>query len=256
MRDATPARPGSFCWPELAAHDAAGARAFYGNLFGWTCRDAHEAPGWAHGVFARAGREAAALASASFGERDAPARWNSYVAVVDVAAAVAKAQALGAAVLRGPLESGTSGRVAVVQDPQGASLGLWEAKGHAGIGIEGEVGSLCWTELETSHVAAATRFYVHLLGWTVKANGDYTEVAAAGTFVGGIYTKGPGREPSPAVWRPYFRVADCDETAADAKGLGGRLLSGPSDLPHLGRSALLADPEGATFAVISFAEVA
>lgn len=256
MRDATPARPGSFCWPELATRDAAAARRFYGALFGWKSRDAPGVPGAGYAIFDRAGRDAAALTT---GMREGePPHWDSYVAVASADETAAKAKALGGTVVRGPLDVGTNGRMAVVRDPQGAALALWEAKAHPGIGLEGEIGSLCWTELATTDVAAASWFYGGLFGWRFKrgaAGEDYTEVAVGGTYVGGICALDPGPGARPA-WCPYFRVADCDVSVAAARASGGRLLAGPSDVPHLGRDALLADPQGAAFAIISFEEVA
>jgi predicted enzyme related to lactoylglutathione lyase len=143
--------------------------------------------------------------------------------------------------------------MAVVKDPKGAVLCLWEAKEHPGIGVDGEIGSLCWTELATTDVDAARRFYAGLFGWTFRKGGDgYVEIAAGKEYVGGILLIEKDWGPMPPAWSPYFRVADCDVTVAEAKDGGARVLFGPSDLPNVGRYALLADPQGATFAVISF----
>ena len=258
MRDATPPRPGSFCWPELATRDAAAAKGVYGGLFGWSCRDAPVRPGEEYAIFELAGREAAAVTTAPRGERAGTSRWRSYVAVADVDACITRATSLGGELLAGPVDVGAKGRMAVLRDPQGAGLSIWEAKAHPGIGVEGEVGSLCWTELATTDVAAAVRFYRGLFDWTIRksAGGDYTEVAAGGTFVAGILAMGRDWGDTAPAWSPYFRVGDCDVTGAEARADGARILAGPSDLPHLGRYALLADPQGATFAVISFEEAA
>lgn len=259
MRDATPAKPGSFCWPELAARDAEAARAFYGSLLGWAFREVPGAPGTAGGIFEVAGREVAGISSAPFGGRDAAASWGSYVAVADAADAARRVETLGGTILVGPRDVGTSGRMAVVRDPQGAALGLWEAKGHPGIALEGEVGSLCWTELGTTDVVRATRFYGALFGWTFKESAgadDYTEIASGGTFVGGLLAFEEGYGAARPAWVPYFRIDDCDATVAEARALRARALGGPSDLSNLGRYAYLCDPQGAMFAVISFEAVA
>lgn len=259
MRGALRHEPGSFCWPELATNDAAAATRFYEGLFGWTHRDAPAGGGTTYTIFTLAGRDAAALYSLaeSRGERGAPPHWNAYVAVVSADGTANRARPLGGTVLFEPFDVGTNGRMAVVQDPQGATLCLWEAKGHAGIGVEGEIGSLCWTELATTDLAAAQRFYAGLFGWTFKRSGNssadgFTEIAAGGKFVGGILAIEKDWGPMPPAWSPYFRVGDCDVTLADAKAGGARILAGPSDLPNVGRTAFLADPQGATFAVISF----
>jgi predicted enzyme related to lactoylglutathione lyase len=256
VRGANRRRPERFCWPELATTDATAARSFYEELFDWTHRNAEARPGMTYTIFTRGGRDAAGLYSLaeSPGERGVPPHWNSYVAVASADAGAAAAANLGGIVAAEPFDVGTNGRMAVVKDPQGAVFCLWEAKEHAGIGVEGEIGSLCWTELATSDVDAARRFYAGLFGWTYRKSGgadDYTEIAAGTEFVGGILLveKNWGRPPE---WSPYFRVSDCDVTVADAKALGARVLAGPADLPNVGRTAFVADPQGATFAVISF----
>jgi predicted enzyme related to lactoylglutathione lyase len=249
--------PGRFCWPELATTDAAAARGFYEELFGWTHRDAAARAGAAYAIFMRGGQDSAALYSLaeSPGERSAPPRWNSYVAVTSADASAAAAASLGGTVVTAPFDVGMSGRTAVVRDPQGAVLYLWEARGSPGIGVEGEVGSLCWTELATSDVDAARRYYASLFGWTYRRGSGadgYTEIAAGREFIGGMLPIEEDWGEAMPAWRPYFRVADCDVAVADAKTLGARILAGPTDLPNVGRTAFVADPQGATFAVISF----
>jgi uncharacterized protein len=253
MRGANRHEPGRFCWPELATTDAAAARSFYAELFGWDLRDVAATKT----IFTLAGRDAAALypLAASPGDRGASPRWNSYVAVASADASAAAAVSLGGTVLTEPFDVGMSGRTAVVRDSQGATLSLWEARGSPGIGVEGEVGSLCWTELATTDVDAARRFYAGLFGWTYRKSGGadgYTEIAGGKEFVGGILPIEKDREEATPAWSPYFRVADCDVAVADAKALGARILAGPTDIPNVGRTAYLADPQGATFAVISF----
>jgi len=253
--------PGVFCWPELATTDAAAAKTFYGGLFGWIHRDAPAGPGRSYTIFSLAGRDAAALYSLAeaTGERGVPPHWNSYVAVASADESARVATSLGGTVLSDPFDVGTNGRTAVVEDPQGATLCLWEARDRAGIGVEDEIGSLCLTELATPDVDAARRFYGGLFAWTFRKSpgaSAYTEIAAGKRFIGGIVEIGKEWGPTPPSWSPYFRVADCDVTVAEAKAGGARALAGPSDIPNLGRYALLADPQGATFAAISFAEFA
>jgi hypothetical protein len=214
-------------------------------------------------MFTLAGRDAAALYSLAEvpGERGVPSRWNTTVAVASADAGALTAESLGGTVVSGPFDVGTSGRLAVVKDPQGAALCLWEPRERSGIGVEGEIGSLCWTELSTTDVDAARRFYGGLFGWTFKRSAGsgadaYTEIAAGKRFIGGILAIGKDREPARPSWGPTFRVADCDVTVAEAKAGGARVLAGPSDIPNLGRYALLSDPQGAAFAAISFAEFA
>jgi predicted enzyme related to lactoylglutathione lyase len=52
-------------------------------------------------------------------------------------------------------------------------------------------------------------------------------------------------------WLPYFEVTDCDAAAATAAEQGGTVPIPPSSVEGVGRWALLTDPFGATFAVIT-----
>lgn len=261
MSGAKRQEPGCFCWPELATTDAAAAKTFYEDLFGWAHREAPAGPGASYTIFTLGGRDAAALYSLaeSRGERGVLPHWNTTVAVANADAGAERARTLGGTVVSEPFDVGTNGRMVVVRDPQGAALSLWEAKGHWGIGVEGEIGALCWTELATTDVADAMRFYGGLLGWTFKksaADDDYTEIMVGGNFVGGILAFEEGSGPMPPAWGPFFRVADCDVTVAEAKARRARTLAGPSDVPNFGRYAYLCDPQGAMFTVISFAAFA
>jgi len=52
------------------------------------------------------------------------------------------------------------------------------------------------------------------------------------------------------MWLPYVKVADCDATAAQAAGLGGQVMMAPTDIPNVGRFAVICDPLGAALAVM------
>ena len=54
----------------------------------------------------------------------------------------------------------------------------------------------------------------------------------------------------PPTWMPYFAVSDCDATVKKAKSLDGKAYVEPQDIPKVGRFSVLADPQGASFAVI------
>jgi predicted enzyme related to lactoylglutathione lyase len=55
----------------------------------------------------------------------------------------------------------------------------------------------------------------------------------------------------PSFWLPYFMVTDVDATTARATTLGGKAHFGPQDIPGTGRFAVIADPQGAAFAVFA-----
>lgn len=114
-------------WSELVSRDTAGSREFYTELLGWT---ADEVPG-ANGpytLFREDGEAVAGLMAPPGAEVPAP-MWFTYLAVADVDASVARVGALGGKVLRAPFDVPNVGRIAVVADPGGAAVGLYQAAG-------------------------------------------------------------------------------------------------------------------------------
>jgi predicted enzyme related to lactoylglutathione lyase len=117
--------------------------------------------------------------------------------------------------------------VALVYDPAGARLSLWEPRAHPGPRRTGAIGTCCWNELATPDIARARRFYAELFGWQVEPGDDGgAKIRAAGDVQAGMHEppkEAAGREPTR--WIPYFA----------AESLAG------------GPAALLRDREGATF---------
>jgi len=238
--------PGAFCWIELATTDTAAAKEFYTRLFDWSVNQLPMGEGASYFIFRNADRDAAAMYRKDY---DAPPNWLSYIAVATVDESVEKAKALGAAVVAGPADVGDAGRFAALTDPQGATFAIWEAGRNTGIGVRDEPNSLCWNELQVREVNAAKAFYPALFGWQMKESPEYTEWHLGEHAIGGML---PSQAPPqvPPYWLPYFAVADCDAAVERAESLGGHTIVPSMDIEHVGRFAVVADPQGATFAVI------
>ncbi|MEU9736814.1 VOC family protein [Streptomyces sp. NPDC048002] len=111
-------------------------------------------------------------------------------------------------------------------------------------------GGPCWTELGTSDVAGAGRFYGRLFGWRTETDprqeaGGYTVAHlgdAAVAALSPLY-----QESQPVAWNVSFLVADADATAGQAEATGATVLVGPMDVFDMGRFAVLLDPAGAAF---------
>jgi predicted enzyme related to lactoylglutathione lyase len=238
--------PGAFCWVDLATTDGAAATTFYAGLFGW---DPQEPVAEAHGytMLQLAGRDVAALYEQGEEEREAgvPPHWSSYISVIDVDETAAQVEGLGGRLLAGPYDVFDSGRMAVIADPTGALVSLWQANRHAGAGLVNDPGCLTWNDLATPDPAAAAAFYEGLLGWEVTEVADgYSTIANEGTSNGGIR-----RETElPPHWLPYFTTRSTADTAAAAREGGATVLTDGLEVPA-GRIALLLDPQGAPFAV-------
>ena len=239
--------PGTFCWVDLATTDAAAAKAFYERLFGWEGEDMPVGDGATYTMLRLGGRDVAALYEQGAEEREAgiPPHWSSYVSVVDVDEVAARVEGLGGRLLAEPFDVLDSGRMAVVQDPTGAMVSLWQAGRHIGARLVNDPGCLTWNDLATPDPDAAAAFYAALFGWEVaQVAPEYSTIANEGRANGGIR---PETELPPH-WLPYFTTESLERTAATAAELGGQALAELLELPG-GRVVPILDPHGAPFAV-------
>src|SRR5689334_9437749 len=124
-------------WIETEQPDPGAARAFYGDLFGWTFEDR---PG-GYTIARLAGREAAGIIEAGRQPGGTGAGWTTYIAVDDADAAVQRVAATGGRVLAEPQQVGEAGRSALCVDPQGARFGLWQAGRRLGVQATNEPGA-------------------------------------------------------------------------------------------------------------------
>jgi predicted enzyme related to lactoylglutathione lyase len=234
-----------FCWIELATNDAAAAKTFYSSLFGWTAND-QPIPDGVYTILQKNGHDLGAMYEA----KDMPPNWASYVNVESVDDSAKKAESLGAKLIAPPFDVMDLGRMAVVTDPQGAAFCLWQARKNIGAKIRNEVNTLCWNELMTSDIVAARDFYKSLFGWNLKPSPEYTEINAGSIGIGGMMQITPDMQGTPSNWAPYFAVDDCDAMVEKAKSLGAQIYVPPTDIPNVGRFAVMADPQGAMFDII------
>lgn len=244
--------PGSFCWIELGTTDAAAAKSFYAGLFGWTFDDRPMGPDSVYTLLKHGGRDAGALYGLGPQQQGVPPHWTVYVSVASADEAAKKAAGLGAKTIMAPFDVMKVGRMAVLEDPTGASFCVWEAGTNKGMGVVDEAGAFCWAELTTKDPAKAAPFYAGLFGWVAKGDpkGPYTEWTQGGMSIGGMMPMAPEWGDMPSSWGVYFLVDDCDAAVARAKGLGAKVYLEPKDIPGTGRFAVLADPQGASFSVV------
>lgn len=254
VEDHVPFTPG---WIDIGA-DVEGAKAFYSALFGWETVDAgppEETGGY--GFFLKGGRMVAGYGP----QQNAGAPfWTTYVIVPDAEDVAAKVSAAGGQVVLPPMDVMDQGRMAVFQDAGGAFFSVWQPGQHRGAQVVKEDGAFTWAELDTRDVAGAKAFYEAVFGWgseTSEGGGMvYTEWKLGGESIGGMMDM-PPMVPAevPPYWLVYFQVADVDAAAARVGELGGSVMAPPMDFPG-GRFAVVADPQGAVFGLMSGGESA
>jgi uncharacterized protein len=116
-------------------------------------------------------------------------------------------------------------------------------------------GRFVWHELMTTDPQAAVGFYSKVLPWKTQPSGmpDYTLWMSGKTQAGGLMAQPESARQAgaPPSWLVYIGTPDVDATAAAAERLGGKVLKAPADIPAVGRFAVVADPQGAAFAVFA-----
>src|SRR5262245_32306711 len=122
----------------------------------------------------------------------------------------------------------------------------------------GTRGRFVWHELMTPDPVAAEAFYKDVVGWrTSKMEGfDYTFWWAGERMVGGLMATVPEAAAmgAPPAWLAYIEVPDCDAAVAQAEQLGAKVVMPAKTMEMAGRFAVLQDPQGAVFAVITSAQ--
>lgn len=247
-------REGRFVWYELLTTDTASAISFYPDVVGWTTRP------WGGGYTMWIGSQGplgGTMALAHDAKHvGAPPHWTGSVRVTNVDEAVELARRRGGACPVGPMDIPEVGRYALIADPQGATIGVFEPAMVMDLHDTSKPGELSWNELMTSDHDAAFRFYSELFGWRKVLEHDMGEMGKYLTFgrdgvqLGGMFTR-PRGMPAPSAWLYYIRVSDLDASLARARAKGAYVLNDPMDVPGGGRIVQLADPQGAAFALHS-----
>jgi predicted enzyme related to lactoylglutathione lyase len=238
-------------WVDLQTTDQAAAKAFYGDVFGWSYDDQPMDGGAVYSIAKIGGADVAAITAQSpeLADAGAPPMWNTYLAVDSADETAAKVGPAGGTVAMEPFDVMDAGRMAFVLDPSGAAVALWQAGQHIGSRLVNEPGTVIWNELITDNPAAVS-FYEQVLGVTTataEMGADkYTMFQVGGKEVGG--TMPPQMAGVPNHWHVYFAVTDADATAAKIKSLGGSVMVEPFDTP-IGKMAVVTDPQGAVFSL-------
>ncbi len=242
--------PGTPCWVDLTAPDVSEATGYYREVLGWEFTE----PDAAYGGYVIAHVDGAAAAGVGPVHGEGRPAWTLYLAVTDADRAAEAVSTAGGTILLSPTDVGPLGRMFVAADPTGAVFGCWQAGAHIGAGVVNEPGGLTWEDLRSTDPVAAKAFYHKVFGYSYQdlpgGGSDYGTVHLAPGLppVGGM--GGMLGVPGTSHWLVYFAVPDTDAALAAAATNGGAVLAPAFDSPF-GRIAVLADPGGAGFAVIT-----
>jgi predicted enzyme related to lactoylglutathione lyase len=250
------------CFVDTLAPDVEAAKRFYGAVFGWEFAGPGAIPTEPSGQYFVArlrGRDVAAIGTQPSADGSAPAAWNTHVRVDSADETAAEAEAHGATVLAEPFDAPPAGRMAVLADPSGATICVWEADVREGAQLINEPSAWAMSALNTADPELAQAFYGELFGWQAEAFdaglGQDVWLWRLPGHVGGEPEQPVPRDvvavmmradSTPASWSVDFWIADADAAAAAAAQLGGRVIAAPKEAGGF-RRTVLADPSGAVF---------
>ena len=234
---------GKFVWFDLLTEDVQGAQNFYSELFGWRVEGqssdyiviyAGDKP--IGGIAPHESKDSEVLESL----------WLASLSVENVDRAVSATKSRYGKVLDGPFDVKGRGRMAVIQDPEGAELILLRAAGGDPVDETVKSGEWLWVDLFTRDAKTANEFYGSLAGYTaqtVKTEEDHSYNLLEKddrAFAGVVEIPWEDVEPN---WLPYVKVDDLEGTISLAENLGGVLIL------RLENVAVIADPTGGVFGI-------
>ena len=252
--------PGTPVWIDLMCDDTDASRKFYGELFGWSFEVGPPESG-PYVICFQGGARVAGMGKKPPGT-PMPTAWTMYLGVVDADATAAKMREHGGAIFMGPMDVFEEGRLAIGADPTGGVFGLWQAKKHTGFQAHNDPGTFAYTELYTRDLGKASQFLSKVFGYAlVNMDGMPYLTLHLGpdneTVAGGVMQMDEKQFPAgvPPHWNVYFAVKNTDDAVAKAKSLGAQIMAPPFDSPY-GRIAVVQDPQGGVFSVITLSEKA
>ena len=251
MADAT----GRIVRHDLMCTDPAAAVTFYGTLFGWQVTEL-KVMGFTVRRLALGDRVLGAIMPFD-PKLGFPSHWVPYMHVESVDETCRRVTELGGEVCMGAMDI-PPGRFALTNDPTGGLFSPFTPRqAPPAPEIPAPTGTFCWDELLTTDPGAAVTFYASLFGWepvesAMPNGGTYTVLQRGGVQAAGVMAR-PTGATFRSSWLPYVAAADVDATAAEARRLGAAITTLPTDIPGIGRFAVLADPTAARIALLSAA---
>lgn len=119
---------GEFCWNELMTSDVSKAKEFYQSLFGWEIQEHNMGENFTYNMFKKGDKDVGGMMAIPAEKRNQmPSHWMSYICVEQLDEMVEKAKGLGATIKQEPVAVGDFGLLAVLEDPSGAHIALWQS---------------------------------------------------------------------------------------------------------------------------------
>ncbi len=244
---------GKLIWFDLLTGNLAGAKKFYGPVFGWTFADT-TGPNGDFSVISVGKERIGGIYQRNAGAKSGPTnRWLTFISVPDAAAAARYAEGHGGKVISGPTSVPARGTHVILRDPQGALFGVLKSDSGDPIDDPALPGEILWADLFVAKPADAVTFYRGLLGWSVEERnsraGAEHLVASAGGFARAGITVLPPDAKQPG-WLPYVQVENVGATLKRVTNAGGKILVPPNPELLGGQLAVIADSQGGAIGIV------
>lgn len=242
------------CWADLWTSDVERARSFYSELLGWTAGE----PTPEFGGYFMFMLDGAPIAGGmgDMGDMKADNRWKVYLATPDIEQTLHAVEAGGGTAFGPAMPVADLGVQAIVADPTGATVGLWQPGTFAGFQVSGKPSTPSWFELRTRQYERALEFYTSVFGLTSNpiegAGGGYSTLRdPSGNDIAGVMNATSQlSEGDAGGWMISWIARDLDASLEKLVELGGDRLTDALDTPW-GRFAAVADPLGASLTLHS-----
>lgn len=257
--------PGKFEWADLITGNVNSAEQFYTGLLGWTATGPQTPQGYgsehsdarhSYVVLYSNGVPVAGIVGRTGGASDRPGRWIPYIAVSSIDTTVHEISTLNCRIVSHVRDVPDRGRQAVIQDPEGAVIGLLQSTSGDLADQPVANDGWAWFELFSSNPKDASSFYkqAFLYGFEPSSSGEANHyvLTVGDRAVAGIESLPPGVPNATADWVGFVRVTGLDGVLNKVQQLGGSVIEPAQNGADNSRFALVSDPTGAVFGVVEF----
>ncbi len=252
-------RHGKFVWVDLVTPDAAGARRFYGGLFGWAFAELGTGAKTYTLAYHAGAPVAGMLERKPASDQQRQSRWIAFMSVADVATAAKQVAGKGGTVLIPPRAVEGRGDMALLADPDGAPVGLINSSSGDPPDYLAEPGEWIWALYQSPDATRAAAFYQDVGGYEVVPDDRFERaphfMLVADGFARASLVEIPaersGLKPD---WLYFVRVKDIGESLTRAAALGGKVVVPPNPAVLEGRIAVITDPAGAPLGLMQWDE--
>lgn len=229
----TPVAP--LAWMDVVSTDLKRSVDFYQKLFSWQLEEPMGHHGGEYRLFSH--DDALVAGAEEIGADKGLPRWTVFVSTSNMDESIARVDSAGGRVTFNPQPLEQLGEIAMIQDPLGATLGVWEPKSFDPANVPMVDGRFCGAELTTSDLGVTVDFLRAALGW-VAESGSYDREALFGAGTGRARVK----EGIQSEWVPLLHASAIDRTLETLLAAGGTHLP-----PRADGVVEASDPMGATF---------